>query len=120
VSRGLGDVYKRQVQKSTSTISSTTITVAPGSSGVLATTTTTTRRDPVVQPLSPVTAALGAVESRLGRDSVSIDKFATEDAISAVVNDIVVTMSIFSSDGTQVELLKNKVAIVPPRSSVRT
>jgi hypothetical protein len=74
----------------------------------------------VVQPLSPVTAALGAVESRLGRDSVSIDKFATEDAISAVVNDIVVTMSIFSSDGTQVELLKNKVAIVPPRSSVRT
>jgi hypothetical protein len=99
---------------------STTSTSIAGTSGALATTTTTSRRDPVLEPLAPVTAALGAVESRLGRDSVSIDKFATEDEISAAVNDIVVTMSIFSSDGTQVELLKNKVAIVPPRSSVRT
>ena len=65
-------------------------------------------------------ADLGKVEGRLGRESVSVEMLTTEDAVSVVVSNARVSVSIFGSDGTQVELLKNSVAIVPPRSSVRT
>ncbi|NBT37070.1 MAG: fibronectin type III domain-containing protein, partial [Actinobacteria bacterium] len=108
------------VPRSTSSSSSTTTAGSPGSSGVLATTTTTSRREIAVQPLAPIVAELGKVEGRLGRESVSVEMLTTEDAVSVVVSNARVSVSIFGSDGTQVELLKNSVAIVPPRSSVRT
>ncbi|NBY11980.1 MAG: fibronectin type III domain-containing protein, partial [Actinobacteria bacterium] len=108
------------VPRSTSSSSSTTTAGSPGSSGVLATTTTTSRREIAVQPLAPIVADLGKVEGRLGRESVSVEMLTTEDAVSVVVSNARVSVSIFGSDGTQVELLKNSVAIVPPRSSVRT
>ena len=70
--------------------------------------------------MKPVVADLGQVEGRVGRESASVEMVSTEDAISMAVAGARVTVSIFSSNGTQVELLKNGVSIVPPRSSVRT
>ena len=95
-------------------------TDSTGSVGVLATTTTSSRRDAQVEASQPIVADLGQVEGRVGRESASVEMTSTEDEISLVVGDARVSESIFGNDSTQVELLKNGLVIVPPRSSVRT
>ena len=56
----------------------------------------------------------------MGRESVSVGVVATQDSMAAVVDNVRVTVSFFDAAGTQIEMLKNSIAIITPNSTIRT
>lgn len=70
--------------------------------------------------MPPVTAAPGSVEGRVGRESATVEVEAMQDSLAAVVDKVRVTVSFFDAGGTQIEMLKNSIAIITSGSTIRT